>query len=474
VTTSEPRPASGSLTARFLRLLTAVGVEGALSATFLLYLAWRNAELYGAFMYGLAGGAIAYGVVQAGLYYPLVKELAQVPRQAAAALVAKVLRLRLALAVVATAAVTATAVWQVVPLDTAIVTASLSVGFALRACADTPLAALRLRGRQGTESRCRVAAALIGYGYAFACLWLRAPVALIGLFKPIEALLLLGLAWRTLTRDDEARSHASHVPSLRPLIMGAVILGSVDLLGTAYNKINVFFLQSSGGEAALALYGATWNVVDAVSLLGSEQLIAWTVFPALTAAWREDPLRALRLARQQVAHLFILGCVAAIVLRQEAPLILGLLYPSSYASAVGLQRILAFAVILSFEANLFASLLIVTGEARLLLVLSAVTAVSSVALNAWLVPVFGLPGACWAIVLTKLVMTVTTGAVCQRRFHLVARGAWPAVLASVGLTAVCWGALERYLPPHVGVAFVISVALAWYVRDRRWRAAPST
>ena len=65
---ADPRPGPGSLTARFLRVLAAVGVEGALNAAFLLYLAWRNPTLYGAFMYGLAGAAIAYGVVEAGLH----------------------------------------------------------------------------------------------------------------------------------------------------------------------------------------------------------------------------------------------------------------------------------------------------------------------------------------------------------------------------------------------------------------------
>jgi O-antigen/teichoic acid export membrane protein len=474
VTANEPRPASVSLTERFLRILAAVGVEGALSAGFLLYLAWRNATLYGAFMYGLAGGAIAFGIVQAGLYYPLVRELSQIPREAATTLVGKVLRLRLALAVVATAVVTAIAVWQAVPVATAIVTASLSSGFALRACADTPLAGLRLRGRQGAEARCRVAAVLVAYAYAFICLWRDAPVAMVCLFKPIEALLLLAFAWRAFTRDDETRPRASHVLPLRPLVMGAIALGAVDLLGTAYNKVNVFFIQSRGGEGALALYGATWNVVDAISLLGSEQLIACIVFPALALAWREDQPGALRLARQQVRHLFVLGCAAAFVLRQEAPLILSLLYPSSYASAVGLQKVLAFAVILSFEVNLFASLLIVTGGVRLLLLLSTLTAVSSLALNAWLVPALGLPGACWAIVLTKLVMTVTTGAVCERRFRLVPPGAWPTVLASVALAALCWAALERCAPPHVGVALVLSVALLWWGRGRRWRRVPLT
>jgi O-antigen/teichoic acid export membrane protein len=256
--------------------------------------------------------------------------------------------------------------------------------------------------------------------------------------------------------------------------MGAAVLGAVDLVGTAYNKTNVFFIQSFGGTAALALYGATWTVVDTISVLGSEQFLAWIVFPALTLAWHEDRAHALGLVRRQTAHLFLLGCAAALVLRQEAPLILGLLYPSSYAQAVGLQKILALTVVLSLEGNLFASLLIVTGAARLLLLLSILTALASLALNAWLVPAFGLPGACWSIVLTKLVKTVATGAVCQRRFRLVPDGGWPAVLAFVTLTAVCWGALERCLPPHVGVAFAISAGLGWLLWDRRRRSVPST
>ncbi len=387
---------------------------------------------------------------------------------------ARVLLLRLGLAALATAAVTTVALWQAVPSSTAAVAVCLTIGFALRACADTPLAALRLHGRQGTEARCRVASAVVEYGYAFGALSAGAPAAVVCLFKPIGALALLGSAWWTLKRDDATPPPTPYVPLVRPLIMGAAVLGAADLLGVAYNKTNVFFIQSAGGAGALAFYGATWTVVDAISVLGSEQLIACVVFPALALAWREDRAHGLALVRRQAVYLFLLGCLAAFALRQEAPLILGLLYPSSYAPAVALQKVLALTVLLSLEGNLFASLLIVAGAARLLLVLAASTALASVALNAWLVPVFGLPGACWAIVLTKLAMTVAAGAVCQHRFHLVPAGGWPVVLAFVALAVASWAALERFLPPHVGVAFAVSAGLALWVRDRRRRLVPST
>jgi O-antigen/teichoic acid export membrane protein len=208
--------------------------------------------------------------------------------------------------------------------------------------------------------------------------------------------------------------------------------------------------------------------------LGSEQLLACVVFPALALAWREDRARALALVRRQVVTLFLLGCLAAFVLRQEAPLILGLLYPASYAPAAALQEILAPTVILSLVANLFASLMIVAGALRLLLALSALTALASLALCAWLVPAFGLAGACWAIVLTKLTMTVATGAVCQRRFRLVQEGGWPVVFVPVALAAASWAALERFLPPHLGVAIAILAGLGWWfwVGRRRSELAP--
>jgi O-antigen/teichoic acid export membrane protein len=463
------------LAGRFLRLAGAVGVEGALSAGFLLYLAWRDSDMYGALMYGLAAAVIIYKVVQLGLYYPLVTALGEVPRDEAWRLVVPVAVVRLVLSLVALAVLGLFVVWRALPTRTALTTLALALGFAVEALATTAFAELRLRGQQHREARLRVVAAIVAYGYGFLSAALGAPGQVVALFKLVGALVLLVGVRQLIAPAGFRGSQPGPGPTwrkLRPLLAAALALGGVDILGTLYNKTNVFFLEAGAGAHGVALYSATWNVVDAVSLLASEQFLAAVVFPSLAALWAANRPQALAVARQQALGLGLVACAVMFVLHQEATLIVGCLYPGTYAPAAALQRILVWTIALSFANNLFASLMIASGAVRTLLTFAALTAAANLLLNASLVrggADAATAGACWVIVLTKLVMTLLTVGYCQWRFRLLALAQLRPLLILPALGLGIFWASGHILPQHAAVLLSTGIfaALGWrYVAPR--------
>lgn len=453
---------------RFVRLSGAAGIEGALSTAFLLYLAWRDAQAYGELMYGLAAAVIVSKVVEFGLYYPLVTALGRVPRGDAGLLMAPVGLFRTVVSCGALSAAVGFVLWRDLVPQTAFALLVLVAGFGMEATAVTAFAEWRLRGQQHREARLRVSAALVAYAFGFASAALGASSPVIAAFKPLGALVLLFGARRALEGASALAAPRAAWGALRPLVGAGLVLGSVDILGTAYNKANFFFIEAAAAATGVALYSASWNIVDAVSLLVSEQFLAWVLFPSLALSWAAGPERALALARGQARFLFPVACAAMLVLHQESPLIIGLLYPDNFEPSAALQRILVFTIVLSVLHNLWAGLMIVAGAGRVLLAFAVLTTGFNLVLNALLVPRLGLVGGCHVIVLTKLFMCALTTAYCQRRFHLFRIADAASILLPPALVLAVFSAARPLLPLHLAVAGGVGLYgwLAWRAFDR--------
>ncbi|MCU0241433.1 MAG: hypothetical protein MUF51_03305, partial [Vicinamibacteria bacterium] len=404
---------------RFLRLGGAVGIDGVLSAAFLFYLAWFDKDLYGCLMYGLAVAVITHKIVECGLYYPMVTALSQIPRTEAGRLLGPIGVLRIALSVLALVILGIFVLIRNLPFSMALATLTLTAGFALEVLAATAFDELRLRGHQNREARLRVIAALCSYGYGFLGVALGSSAPVIALFKTVGGVVLLIGGWRALKLERLAGFSLKEIwQTIRPLLAAAITLGGVDVLTGLCNRTNVVFLQAAAGTAGVALYSATWTIVDAMTQLATDQFLAWVLFPSLTLLWRAHRAQALALARQQAVALALVACGVMFVLHQEAAWILGLIYPTSFAPAAALQRLLVFTIGLSFIANIFTSLMIAAGSVRALLVITAISTLANFGLNIWWVHGPATMNACWVIVLTRLILAIQLALYCQRRFRL--------------------------------------------------------
>lgn len=421
---------------RFAHLLSAQVAEGLGSALFFLYLAWVDSVLYGEVMYAVAAGAIVMKVVQFGLYYPLVMELSGEPKERAPESMNRVNLIKLGLLVPAMVFVGGIALFKGFSARMAWTLFFVSLGFGLEAIAETFFADLRVRGLQQREGRIKIAASLISYGFGFSGAFLGFSPLVIALFKIVSGVVRLGFGLASYFQV-----HAVHwflKPTSRgvwQIFRATAVFALIEILGILYNRANIFFLEDATGVEGVAVYSATYNIVDPLSVLASEQLLGWVIFPLLASLWWTDREKVGPVVRRTAQWLMVLAFPAMFFLYVWSDLIIGTVYPGQYEAAAWMQRYLVWTILLSFESNLLSYVMMVSGAAKMLLAFSTAATAVNLVLNVLLVYPYGLAGACMVLILTKLMMTVLTFAYCQVKFGIfrIRDFAFPVLLACLSL-----------------------------------------
>jgi O-antigen/teichoic acid export membrane protein len=343
------------------------------------------------------------------------------------------------------------------------------MGFGLDAFADTFFADLRVRGLQDQEARIRVAGSLLGYGFGFASGAMGLHPVFISLFAFVSGAVKLGIAIilykRTYSVGLLMRPDWSAVWLM---FRASATFALIEILGIVYNKTNIFFLESATGIKGVALYSATWNIVDPISTLASEQLLGWVIFPLLASLWWTDKDRMTRLVRGNAKWLMILALPIMFLLSVESELLIGLIYPAEYADAAWMQKLLVWTLLLSFENNLFFYVMMVAGGANALLLFTVIVSLLNMVFNLTLVKPLGLTGACLVIILTKLIMALLTFLYCQIRFRFFAPvdALFPLILAAASLILYVVSKPVVGLHPAVAMTIAFYFLILWRVGER--------
>jgi O-antigen/teichoic acid export membrane protein len=453
-------PSEKGIRKRFMSLLSAQGVDGVFNTIFFLYLAWLDSTIYGAIMYSLAAGIVVMKIVQFGLYYPLVSDLSNAPPDEAPTILNRVNIIKLGLFIPCMLAVLAGGFYRGFSQDVTIALVVVCLGFSLEALAETFFADFRVRGKQVQEARIKIVSAVISYIYGFVVAALGFNLIVISFFKIISGIVRIGYGLAAHVKEYSGRwIFRPEWPTVYFVFKAASVFALIEILGILYNKTNVFFLESYVGLNGVAYYSATFNIIDEISVLASEQFLGWVIFPLLAAFWGKDRNRSGRLVKATGVWLFAFGLPIMFVLHAESPLIIGLVYPSEYKDAVWMQQYLVWTIVLSFENNLFAYLMMVAGKVKILLLFSLVAAAANLLFNVALVPPLGLLGGCLVIIFTKLVMTVLTFVYCRVQFRFVKEKDF---LFPILLGAVCYGVfmvLEHLITLHPAVLATLAMYL---------------
>jgi len=464
--TSPAQPQSQPYTARrilkrFAHVISAHGVDAIFSGLFFLYLARTDATVYGEVMYAFAAGSILMKVVQFGLYYPLVYELTDSSRDQANRIIDTVNRIKLMLLVVSMAGVWALAVFKGLPSRMAWILYVGCLGFGLEALAETFFAHLRVKGRQHVEARVRVVASMLAYGSGFLAAYFRLPAVAVGGYKLVSGMTRLLLSFWGSFKSSGSRVFArSDWPSIRKIFVASTVFGLFHILGMVSSRTNVFFLESYTGVKGVAVYSAAWMIVDSVSAIASEQLLAWVVFPLLSVLWMKDRAEVTPVVRRTAQWLMALAFPIIFVLSAESDVIVWLLYGSGYADTAWVQQYLAWTIVLSFESHLLSYLMIVAGAGKALLLVSVLTLAANLVCNVLLVKPYGLAGACLVMVFTKLVQLALISGYCQVRFRVFRLKDFPFLLGLVMLCFALFVTLKPFITLHPAFAVTLGVYLA--------------
>lgn len=450
---------SKRILSRLSHVLSAQLVETIVSAGFFLYVAWLNQTVYGEIMYALATGVMVLRVVQYGLYYYLIGALNETPREMVPGILNRVNMIKFALLLPCLASIWVLALFSGFTSEMAWILFFVSLGLALEAFPETLFADFRLRGEQRIEARIKIASSLIGFGYGLVAAMTGLPPVLISLFKVVSsAVRIIGAGWIYLRRYSAHLFAVSDWQNVWAVFRSATVFALIDILANVYTRTNVLFLEGATGVKGVAYYSATWLLVDSVSWFTVEQLMGWVILPVLAKLWLAQSEHFGLLIRQTAQWLMAVALPLVFLLAAESGSIIGLIYPSEYAPAIWMQKLLVWTIPLTFLHYLGAYVMMVMGAARLLLTFSVAAMAINLVLGITLVPSLGLVGGCLVIILTKLVMAVLTFAYCQKRLKLfrISHLLYPG-----GLGCLCLG-LFGLLEPYTGLHVAVFVSLALY------------
>jgi O-antigen/teichoic acid export membrane protein len=338
-------------------------------------------------------------------------------------------------------------------------------GLGMDAVTDSFFALCQARGRQDVEMRIRVPASLIGIGFGLVCIVVQAGPIWIALYKPVESVILMAFAVKALDRNPLGGFSLEGLRQIGQRLKQGVVFTCMAFCSLLYNKLNVFFLKTHGGDAQVGSYSAAWETVDGVSTMVSGALLGKVIFPMLAKLWRENREAFRALAGQTARSLWAVALPAGYLLFVESDRILALIYGPNYANASLAQRLLTPCVATAFLHNLAAYAMIGMHRQRLLLWFY----MSGLALNAllciFLIPAFKLEGAALALTLTKVWVAVLTVSFFQHVSRPMNAGQWM-LLVGAGCTAFgLWHGLGPYAPRELaelaGLAPLLRLLWRW-------------
>ncbi|MGC8603170.1 MAG: oligosaccharide flippase family protein [Desulfomonilaceae bacterium] len=449
-----------SILSRLAYVLSAQAVEGVLATVFFLYLAWINSSDYGQVMYAMAGGAVVQTIIQFGLYYPLVSKLGNVEVTEPEKLIISVQIIKIALFILCFFGILIFAWRQKLSAELSAVLAVMSLGFSVEALAETFFAGLRVSGKQKIEARIRVTGSVASYGYGFISAALGLGVIYISLFKLVSGVMRIVLGYKIYLKGHHRQNLYSGIfASVNSMFRLSIVFALIEILGVIYNKTNIFFLQKETGLKSVAYYSATWNILDAVSVLGSEQFLGWVIFPLLATLWWQNRQKSGELIRRNAQWLMAIAFPIIFVLYTESSLIIGLIYPAQYGDAVWMQKYLVWTILISFQNNLFSYVMMVAGAANALLIFQIIGTVFNFILNFSLVPMMKLKGGCLVIIFTKLFIACLTFGYCRVNFGFVHLKDF---IFPITLGLVSFG-LFMFLETLINLSLAVVTTLAFYL-----------
>ena len=182
------------------------------------------------------------------------------------------------------------------------------------------------------------------------------------------------------------------------ILRSSVPLGLAGLCSALINRVDFIMLERMTDLHQLGLYSAAYKVTN---LLESFPLMLMgTIYPVMSRWAKEDPPRLARLYRRTLLTLSLVAIPLGILVTTAAPWIVRLIFGTEFSGTVPALRVLVWSTVSLYLAIAGGNLLISLGRERTNLILNLFGAVLNVALNLWLIPVWGLIGAAWATTCT--------------------------------------------------------------------------
>jgi glycosyltransferase involved in cell wall biosynthesis/O-antigen/teichoic acid export membrane protein len=264
-------------------------------------------------------------------------------------------------------------------------------------------------------------------------------------------------------------------PILRPnwsimgrMLSASLLLGLALVLNILYYRIDVPLLALLADSTQVAIYASAYRILDVVTLL---PVAAAGVALPIMAAHRSSPRHLAAFTRQYLELAVATGLFVAVALTIFRGPLLTFLYGGRYDASEPTLLVLAWVAAATLVTNVFTPLAVALNRQRALLGATVLALAVNVALNVALIPRYGSVAAAYATLITEVVVTTPLIIVAVRSVHLrlVTR---PIVAASAAtVIALLVSLLGSLLLPDswiIGVVALVTWLLVTQLIAPRW------
>ena len=215
------------------------------------------------------------------------------------------------------------------------------------------------------------------------------PIILANGFAAILGALALWTVWRQRWKEEVASSPVAEVLIQKELRWLAILpLGMANLLNQAFHNLDTVLLGAMSTAAEVGRYTSAYKILFLI--LGAYWLVISSLYPKLSRA-KGGP-HARRLLFRTLLLVAAAGAALTVGIGVFAPVILRVVYGSNLG-AIGLLRVLVFAIPMDFCVALLSTVLVSRGYDRVILASAGSAAALNIILNLFLIPRFQALGA---------------------------------------------------------------------------------
>jgi len=185
-----------------------------------------------------------------------------------------------------------------------------------------------------------------------------------------------------------------------PLLKASAPIAWLAVLGMIYQRASIYQITALAGAAATGGFSAAARIVEA-SKTGHLAL-----FGALYPVMAQAQQRSQSTLKNSGRLLFGAAVLGAVLMALLAGPMVHILFGDGFESSIGALRVMAWQIIPYTVSTYLSLLLLATGRERWVGRALGVSVIVLIGLNVWWVPLAGIAGACWAVVVTETIQAI--------------------------------------------------------------------
>jgi O-antigen/teichoic acid export membrane protein len=191
------------------------------------------------------------------------------------------------------------------------------------------------------------------------------------------------------------------------------------ILYPVFFQVSTILLKYQAGDAPAGMYSIALAVMVAVYLV--PQTIYQKYLLSKLHRWAaHDPPKFWAVYRRGNVLMLLLGAGVGVAIAVVSPWVVPVVFGREYVEVVSVLGVLALCAPVRYLSSAMGSALLTEGHMRFRVYAMAMATLVAVALNALLIPAFGVLGAAWATVAAETTLLLGTH-VGVRRFHRLRR-----------------------------------------------------